>query len=322
MKTTGAWKVLLTIGALGAASFGTVGCASETDVDESEAAVGSAEATPFDEQYFEVSVAWTSASVSELIHGDPMDYDYTADCKFELSLREDGRAPLLTTQGKPKFDDIAAAEGVLTRDQLTRKSLRTTLSLRCENDEAQRVRSAAFELPPVRFSDKLGAVQTFTVVPALEGKERKDMPLKLSLKVNHSRATAGILSNCSAFSSAQKGSIQKSYLSTDTRFEAPGTPWRTAKISIDGGKLKKEFTINANSRAFVPIAYCRPKAGFGSEGVPIEFVTFQGGKPVLSTTRDGQPIKSNVPMKAGEERFIQHDVTGQSAEFETVVRMY
>ena len=333
MKTMGAWKVLLAMGTFAAISVGATGCASEADIDESESAVGTAEATPFDEQYLDVSVAWPGAKVAEFIHGDPMDYDYTGDCTFELSLLQDGQiAPILTIEGTSSYRDEGKGAGILSRDQLTRKALGGTLDLRCSNDEAKMSRSARFELPQVRFTDKLGAAQTLTVIPKLEGIARKDIPITLSLKVNHSRGAAGILSNCSAFSNLPKDKVQKSFLSASTRYESSSKDFPfgggkvTTTLSIDGGKLKKEFELSSEKKMFVPIAYCRAKGGFGSEGVLVDVLGSYGSlssnKPFTNTTREHELIKVNTPMKSGEERMIRHNPPKGSAAFDTVLRMY
>lgn len=314
--------LLRAIGPLWAISFGAMGCSSEAGFDESESAIGGREVTPFDQQYFQVSVAWPAQKMADVLHGDPKKYDYTPDCSFELSFKEeDGAWPILTVDGKPKTpsEGLAAGEGVLSRDLLTRKSLRTKLTLRCENEKARMGRDAKFELPPVAFSDTLGALQTFTMVPEVDGKVRNDLPVQLSIKVYHSRVATGLLSNCSAFSGQPKGAFERVFVSTDTRFDQFGTSAPTAFLSIDGGKLKKEMKIESESQEFVPIAYCRPKSRFGSEGVPMEFTAYQDGKPLVNTTRNGQPINSAPPMKAGEERVLRH---GQGRGFETILRVY
>ncbi|MBP9114623.1 MAG: hypothetical protein KBF88_17530 [Polyangiaceae bacterium] len=340
MKTTGTWKHLLAISSFGAISLGATGCASETEVDESESAVGSTEVTPFDEQYFDVSVAWPSEQVSALINGDPMDVDYTPDCKFELSFRQEGETkPLLTLKGEPKdektasgYEGKALGSGVLTRDQLTRRAMSGSLAFRCSNDQAQRDRGATFEIPPVRFSTRLGTEQVTTVVPKMEGMMQHDIPVTVTLKVNHSRAASGILSNCSAFRDVPKDKIQKSFLSTLTRYEPStkdgpfGFGKMTTTISVDGGKLKKEFELRSDQQMFVPIAYCREKGAFGSGGVTVDVLGSEGSlsnnKPFPNTTRENEPVKVNTPMKSGEERMIRHTPPKSHAAFDTILRMY
>ena len=170
------------------------------------------------------------------------------------------------------------------------------------------------------------------MVPARERNERKDIPLKVSVKVNHPRATAGILSNCSAFNNDPKDKIQKSFLSTSTRYESSSKDFPfgggkvTTTLSIDGGKLKKEFELSSEKKMFVPIAYCRAKGGFGSEGVLVDVLGSYGSlsnnKPFTNTTREHELIKVNTPMKSGEERMIRHNPPKGSAAFDTVLRMY
>ena len=232
MKTTGTWKHLLAISSFGAISLGATGCASETEVDESESAVGSTEVTPFDEQYFDVSVAWPSEQVSALINGDPMDVDYTPDCKFELSFRQEGETkPLLTLKGEPKdektasgYEGKALGSGVLTRDQLTRRAMSGSLAFRCSNDQAQRDRGATFEIPPVRFSTRLGTEQVTTVVPKMpprSGCRRRRCRSVVRFPHGRARRRRGRAGRAGAGSLVGIGELKGLPLAVDQSFDGP-----------------------------------------------------------------------------------------------------